>query len=168
MAEANDDLPETSAKPAGTPQPADFYRVAPVSQTVEYALRAMAIVALSGKGTSLTAAEISRQSEVPVHYLSKILRRLVAARLLISQKGHGGGFSLSRPAHEITFAHVLDAFDQLRTKGRCGFGWGHCRDDHPCPLHPAWQRLYDAFDSWASATTLADVKNPQEITKQPT
>jgi Rrf2 family protein len=134
--------------------------VAPISQTAEYALRAMAELALAESGTALKASELSRATNVPVHYLSKVLRRLVAAGLLVSQKGHGGGFALARPAHRIRFADVLEAMGEAPVSGRCAFGWGDCDARHPCPLHPAWSTLNDALVRWAHDSTLAKLRSP--------
>jgi Rrf2 family protein len=107
--------------------------------------------------TPMRALDLSRATQVPAHYLSKVLRRLVEADLLISQKGHGGGFALARPAEQIRFADVLAAVDQAPGSGRCAFGWGSCDTRHPCPLHPAWSRLNEALTCWAANTTLAEV-----------
>jgi Rrf2 family protein len=136
------------------PQPA---RVAPVSQTAEYALRAMTLIASAPEGQAITGVEIAEQVDIPVHYVSKVLRRLVEAGLLSSQKGHRGGFCLTRPADRIRFADILTAIDQQLSKDRCAFGWGTCNQREPCPLHPAWKRLNEAFSNWAATTTLADV-----------
>jgi len=106
---------------------------------------------------ALRAQDLSKQTLVPVHYLSKVLRRLVAAGLLVSQKGHGGGFVLARPASQIKFADVLAAMGEAPTGGRCAFGWGNCDARHPCPLHPAWSALTDSLMEWADSTTLAEV-----------
>jgi Rrf2 family protein len=137
-------------------QPSDGGRVAPLSQTAEYALRAMAELARP-HAEPLRGSDLSSATQVPPHYLSKVLRRLVNAGLLVSQKGHGGGFVLARPAGEIRFADVLAAVDQAPHSGRCAFGWGSCDAQHPCLLHPAWSRLNDALMSWADRTTLAEV-----------
>lgn len=132
--------------------------IAPISQTAEYALRAMAELALAEPGTALRASELSRATNVPVHYLSKVLRRLVSAGLLLSQKGHGGGFVLARPAHRIRFADVLAAMGEAPVSGRCAFGWGDCDATRPCPLHPAWSTLSDALVRWANDSTLANLR----------
>jgi Rrf2 family protein len=136
-------------------------RVAPVSQTAEYALRAMTLIAAAPEGRATTAIEIAEQADIPAHYVSKVLRRLVQADLLSSQKGHRGGFCLTRPAAKIRFADVLSAIDQELSKNRCAFGWGTCNLRAPCPLHPAWKRLNEAFANWAATTTLADVARKQ-------
>ncbi len=120
-------------------------------------MRALSQLAAYGQERALTAKELARLTLVPSPYLSKILRRLVAAELLASQKGHGGGFVLARPAASIRISDILDAVDELPNEERCAFGWGDCDAAHPCPLHPAWSRLNDALRDWATSTTLQNV-----------
>ncbi len=129
-----------------------------LTQTAEYALRALATLARLGPGESLRAADLARETSVPAQYLSKVLRRLVASGLLRAQKGHGGGFSLARGPSTIRVADVLEALDSAPIVGRCAFGWGKCNDAQPCPLHPVWSKLSESFQTWTSTTTLADVR----------
>lgn len=126
-------------------------------QTAEYALRAMAWLSLQPMGTAVRAKDLSEFTEIPLPYLSKILRRLVVAGLLDSQRGHGGGFVLARPPAEISFGQVLDAVDAAPTSGKCAFGWGRCDAVHPCPLHGRWSELQVHVRHWATRTTLADL-----------
>ena len=128
-----------------------------LTQTAEYALRAMCWLALQPDGQAVRAQDLATATDIPSHYLSKIMRRLVVARLLVSQKGRGGGFVLARPAAEISFCNVLDAVDAAPTEGVCAFGWGDCDEQHPCPMHGAWSELSSTFRDWAKHTTLADI-----------
>jgi Rrf2 family protein len=128
-----------------------------ISKTAEYAIRAMAALATLPKGTKIRTQDLGRATGIPAPYLSKILRRLVLDDLLDSQKGQGGGFSLSRPAAEIFFTDILNAVDALPTDGACAFGWGNCDQLLPCPLHGAWSRLSNQLLSWADQTNLAEV-----------
>ena len=129
-----------------------------LSQTAEYALRAMAWLASAPRDKPVRAKDLAVGSGIPIHYLSKILRRLVLASLLVSQKGQGGGFVLSRPPQEIRFTDILAAVDAYPTEGRCAFGWGACQEANPCPLHETWSELNDAIRSWAAETTLANIR----------
>jgi Rrf2 family iron-sulfur cluster assembly transcriptional regulator len=130
-----------------------------LSQTAEYALRAMAWLATMPNGQPVRAVDLSGSTGIPTHYLSKVLRRLVLANLLESQKGQGGGFSLSRPPSEIAFIDILSAIDAYPTEGRCAFGWGQCDATDPCPLHDSWSRLNDQIHDWASGTSLEEIAN---------
>lgn len=128
------------------------------SQTAEYALRVLAYMATHEGGEPVRARDLSKQVDIPPSYLSKIMRRLVEAGLLESQKGHGGGFRFARPLEEIHFADVLTAVDHdVRPQG-CAFGWEACDEHHPCPLHPFWKVLKDQFENWARRHTLQDVR----------
>jgi Rrf2 family protein len=128
-----------------------------LSQTAEYAIRAMSAIATLPTGDLVRASDIGKSTGIPPSYLSKILRRLVLAELLVSQKGTNGGFALSRPAGRIRFIEILYAVDAFPTEGRCAFGWGLCDQLKPCPLHGPWRRLKDRVQDWADNTTLAEV-----------
>lgn len=130
-----------------------------LSQTAEYALRAMAWMALRSPRDPILARELSLGTQIPAQYLSKILRRLVLAGLLESRKGRGGGFTLARPAKDIRFRDVLEAIDAYPQEGRCAFGWGACKASSPCPLHGSWSTLSDRFRVWASQSTFAGVRD---------
>jgi Rrf2 family protein len=128
-----------------------------ISQTAEYAIRAMASIATLPAAEKVRAADLGRFTGIPAPYLSKILRRLVLADLLVSRKGQGGGFALSRPAREIQFIDILNAVDAFPAEGRCAFGWGNCDEFDPCPLHNAWSRLNHSLRDWAASTSLAEI-----------
>jgi Rrf2 family protein len=129
-----------------------------LSQTAEYALRTMAQLAIGDPHTPVTGKELARQTDIPSHYLSKLLRKLVVAGLLSSQKGHSGGFRLARPAAEIRLLDILNAVEAGPDLERCSFGWGKCDAAQPCPLHPVFVQLNEAIDMWASRRTLADLR----------
>lgn len=128
-----------------------------ISKTAEYAIRAMSAIATLPEGIKIRSSDLGRATGIPAPYLSKILRRLVLAGLLVSQKGQGGGFSLSGPVAEISFIAILNAVDAFPTDGRCAFGWGNCDQLLPCPLHGAWSRLSQQIRAWANDTNLAEV-----------
>jgi len=125
-----------------------------LNQTAVYALRAMAALANLAPAETLRASELAGRTGVPVHYLAKVMRRLVLAGLVQSRKGHGGGFALSRPPRAITIENVLVASDAAPEAGQCAFGWGACDTERPCPLHPTWSRLLESITTWARQTTL--------------
>lgn len=126
-----------------------------ISRTAEYALRAMAHLAAAGPPEQ-RARDVAAGTSIPVSYVSKVLRRLVSAGLLVSRRGHGGGFRLARAPERIRFLDVLAAADDPVEGDRCAFGRGPCNPRSPCSLHPAFTELKDRVHEWASRTTLAD------------
>jgi Rrf2 family protein len=128
------------------------------TQTAEYALRAMVYLATLGKGEAIRAADLSERTQIPSHYLSKIMRRLVVDGLVSSQRGHHGGFRLAKSPEDVRFVDILEAVDYRGEPERCAFGWGACDSEYPCPLHEAWSELNLTFLEWANSNTLADMR----------
>lgn len=128
-----------------------------LSQTAEYALRAMAWIAARSPDRPLLARDVSVETRIPAQYLSKILRRLVLAGVLESRKGRGGGFMLTRPPERISFRDVLVAVDAFPAEDRCAFGWGTCNPARPCPLHESWGGMEGAFREWAAGSHFGEL-----------
>lgn len=131
-----------------------------LSQTAEYALRAVAWMSARDSNAPVLRRELSVGTRIPEEYLSKILRRLVLAGIFDSRKGRGGGFTFARPPGEIAFRDVLVAMDAWPVEGRCAFGMGMCSSKHPCPLHESWSELGTAFRRWAVETTFGHMAPP--------
>lgn len=126
-------------------------------QTAEYALRAVAQLAILAPGEMMRATDLAKKTHVPRHYMAKVLRRLVAAGLLDVHKGPGGGYLLAHPPSRITFVRVFEAVGVAPADG-CAFGFARCDAQKPCPLHPSWSAVKEEIRSWAEKTTLADVR----------
>lgn len=129
-----------------------------LTQTAEYALRAMAVLAARWSTERVTSSQLARDANIPSHYVSKVMRRLVVAGLVDARRGHHGGFRLARAPEEITFMQVLDAVDFQSHEKHCAFGLGACDPDNPCILHPAYSALQDCFLAWAESTTLVSAR----------
>lgn len=113
-----------------------------ISQTAEYALRAM--VALAEHPTEPRTAEaLSDSIMVPVPYLHKILRELAHSKLLRISRGRHGGFTLARRPEELSLLEIIDAIAPIQRMDHCPAGLlGH--DKRLCPLH---KQLDDAIQS---------------------
>lgn len=82
-----------------------------VGRRVDYALRALCYLAAQDDDRVVTCTEIQGRQAVPPHFLSKILRRLVAAGVLESVPGAHGGFRLGRPADRISVREVYECIE---------------------------------------------------------
>lgn len=125
-----------------------------LSQTVEYALRAMSHLA-SLRGRSSTCEVIAGATRVPPGYLAKVLRDLVSARLVNSFRGPGGGFVLARDAATISVLDIVNAVDPIH-RIEC------CPLDNPlhvslCPLHRCLDDALAQIEATFRKTTLGTV-----------
>jgi Rrf2 family protein len=107
--------------------------------------------------TPLRSQDIADRCQVPVRYLSAILRDQVNAGLVRSQRGRNGGYVLARSPQTIPVGEVLLGAGYDPEARPCGFGWDACDDERPCPLHPLYTELKDSLRHWAKDRTLADV-----------
>lgn len=89
-----------------------------ISQTAEYALRAVVFLAEQGT-TPCTIGPIATATKVPAGYLSKVMQSLVRGNVVKSQRGLGGGFQLARSAEEITIYDVVNAVDPIQRITEC-------------------------------------------------
>jgi Rrf2 family protein len=76
---------------------------------VDYAVRAMAELAVATPGQSVTAEAIAETQAIPPVFLKSILRELRLAELVVAHRGADGGYRLARPARDITIADVVRA-----------------------------------------------------------
>ena len=82
-----------------------------ISAKSDYAVRAMAELAVAGEQGAVKAEQISVAQDIPLNFLLGILRELRNSHLVRSQRGRDGGYVLSRPAEQITLADVIRAVD---------------------------------------------------------
>ena len=82
-----------------------------ISAKVDYAVRAMAQLAAESDEVPVKADVIAQAQDIPLKFLLGILNELKRARLVRSQRGVDGGYTLAAPADEITVADVIRAID---------------------------------------------------------
>lgn len=86
-----------------------------ISQTAQYALRAVVCLALRSPA-SLTTGQLSEMTKVSPEYLSKVMQALVRADLVTSKPGKMGGFLLKTAPESLSLLTVIEAID--------AFTWG--------------------------------------------
>jgi len=82
-----------------------------VSAKSDYAVRAAAELAAAGSDTHLKREEIAVAQKIPSKFLETILLDLKHTGIVKSTRGADGGYSLARPAADISIADVIRAVD---------------------------------------------------------
>lgn len=125
------------------------------SQTVEYALRA--VVHLADKSPEArTTGQIATATKVPKPYLSKVLQGLIRAGLARSQRGIGGGITLTKSPEDLTILEVVEAVEPLGRIRTCPLGL-EAHGVHLCPLHRRLDNALATVEDAFRRTTLAEV-----------
>ncbi|MCP4170668.1 MAG: Rrf2 family transcriptional regulator [Fuerstiella sp.] len=104
-----------------------------ISQTAEYALRAVVYLA-DQEGRPCTTARISKATEVPAGYLAKVMQSLSRSSVVDSQRGPHGGFTLITSPEELSVLEVINAIDPIQRFHTCPLKIPH-HGSNLCPLH---------------------------------
>jgi Rrf2 family transcriptional regulator, nitric oxide-sensitive transcriptional repressor len=125
------------------------------SQTTEYALRAMACLAM--KPAELVPTPVlAEQTKVPANYLAKVLQQLAAAKLITGRRGVGGGYKLARPAADIRLLDVINSVTTVTRIQSCPLGLA-THGSRLCALHRKADEAAAAVIEVYNGVTLHDL-----------
>jgi len=127
-----------------------------------YAVTAMLDLALHYKDGPITLADISQRQGISLSYLEQLFSRLRKQELVDSTRGPGGGYRLSRDAHQIAVADVITAVDEKVETTRCG-GLSNCQDDNQCLTHELWTELSSQIHNFLLGISLGNLVERQGV-----
>jgi FeS assembly SUF system regulator len=128
-----------------------------LSHLADYAVVLMTAAARRQTGERLSATELSAETGVPLPTTQKLMGQLAAARLLDSVRGASGGFSLARPAAEISLADVVEAVEGPIAMTVCSEGRTDCALDAHCRVKPHMGVVGSAVRGALGAVTLVEL-----------
>jgi len=82
-----------------------------ISRSTGYGLLAVGYIARHQDQKIILSQTISKEYDIPLEYLLKILQQLVRANVLRSKRGPRGGFSLAKSTKKITMLQIFEAVD---------------------------------------------------------
>jgi Rrf2 family protein len=127
-----------------------------LNQATGYAVCALAYIAASGGKPALVKA-VAEACGVPAAYLAKIVNILARRKLVVTQRGVGGGVSLARPPQDITLHELCNALDDPIVQPRCLLGNAECSNDRACPAHDFCTTHRARLAEFLQRTTIADI-----------
>lgn len=111
-----------------------------ISRLTDYATVLLAVLAAQPQRVQ-TAAALAEQTRIAAPTVSKLLKQLQRAGLVISTRGLHGGYQLARPAAQISAAAILDALEGPVALTDCSVAQGQCEIEQSCRVGRVWQRL---------------------------
>lgn len=136
-----------------------------ITQKAKYAFKALLYLATQPAGASLSIEAVARGADVPRRFLEHILLDLKRSGLVTSRRGRVGGYSLVKPAEEMTIGAVLRAIDgpiaPLPCISRTAYRkCADCKDEKTCNVRHLFADTYSAtlllMDGITLATALRD------------
>lgn len=129
-----------------------------LSNTSKYAIRSVIYLALySSSEEKVGLKEISEELGIPAPFLGKILQMLTRHQILDSAKGPHGGFTLKKPAIDISLMEIIDVVDGTDAFNQCLIRTSACSKDSPCSLHDKVAPYRKGLRSTLMTESIADL-----------
>jgi len=127
-----------------------------------YAVTAMLDLALHAGDKPVSLADISSRQDISLSYLEQLFAKLRRQSLVQSVRGPGGGYCLSRGAHEVFVAQIIDAVNESVDATGCG-GSTDCQNGEVCLTHHLWCDLSEQIHGFLSQISLANLVAREEV-----
>lgn len=118
-----------------------------------YAVTAMLDIAVNQAAGPITLAMISDRQEISLSYLEQIFAKLKKSGLVLSARGPGGGYRLSRNADNISISEIILAMDENMDPRKCQ-GKENCQGGARCLSHELWSDLSSMIGGFLDRITL--------------
>ena len=130
-----------------------------ISEGAAIALHAVCLLAKKPE-SNLTTSDIAYELSVSETHLSKVMQRLVKRKIVGSERGPGGGFKLSSPAHEITLLDVFEAIESFVGDTNCILTPARCTGTE-CVFGCIASKVNELVIGFMGSTTLMDVASAE-------
>lgn len=129
-----------------------------LSRLTDYAV--VVLVRLAQTAGVETAPGIAQATGIPEPTAAKVLKGLVQAGLVASQRGAHGGYRIVRPLARIPVADVIVAIDGPIALTACvDTAASSCESLSLCPMAGRWGVVNEAISDALNGITLADMQN---------
>ena len=110
----------------------------------------------------LSAAQVAQQTHLAAPTVSKLLKQLARAGLVVSRRGAQGGYRLARAPERISAADVIDALEGPVAITQCSGHNGQCDLESYCGVSTAWKKINVAIRRALDDISLAQLLRPAQ------
>jgi FeS assembly SUF system regulator len=107
-----------------------------------------------------TAADVAEHTHLALPTVSKLLKLLARGGLVISYRGAHGGYTLARPADEITAVQIIDAIEGTFGITECSTEERQCNLEAVCAIGQNWQGINGYIREMLRSVTLEHLGGP--------
>ncbi|BBN59162.1 MULTISPECIES: Rrf2 family transcriptional regulator [Hydrogenovibrio] len=130
-----------------------------------YAVTAMLDIAINQSKGPITLAMISERQDISLSYLEQIFAKLKKSDLVLSARGPGGGYRLSRDPGEISVSEVIAAVNEDLEARKCK-GRENCKGGEECLSHELWSDLSEMIEQFLENITLQKIIEKRSSVKE--
>lgn len=127
-----------------------------------YGIHAMYDLAKNASDGPVPIKVIAERQAIPEAYLEQLVAVLKRAGLVTSTRGAQGGYTLSRPAKDITVGEILRALEGGLNLVDCLTEEDACGKSCDCPSRIVYMKIRDGLNRVADGITLQDMIDDHE------
>jgi len=131
-----------------------------LNKLTDYAVVLMTHIAITPEPSLHTARELAEGTQLPLATVGKVLRVLLDHRLVISHRGMKGGYTMARPAREISVAQIIGAFEGPIGFTECNTTPGCCDLERSCTVRYNSGVIGKALQHALEGIRLSDLTKP--------
>lgn len=109
-----------------------------LTRAADYAVRVLIYLATLRNCSRIQLPALTRATDVPSSFLSKIMQALSRAGMVSSRRGPGGGFAILPAGRGASLRRVIEAIHGPVQINVCLQSGKSCPRSPRCPAHPIW------------------------------
>ncbi len=137
-----------------------------VSRGTDYGIQGILYLARQPLERVSLLRDVAQAQKVPETYLAKIFQELGKAGLVRSHRGAKGGFSLGRPASQITLRQVVEALQGPISLNRCLDIREGCWNSETCPVSEVLRKVQEQLLATLDAANLEEMVARERTKKE--
>jgi Rrf2 family protein len=138
-----------------------------ISMKSRYAVRALTELARREKakpGRPVRLGDLADSRDVPLQFLEQVFAVLRRGGVVHSRRGASGGYSLARPAAEISVLDVVAALDGVPSPAECTQGL--CEQVDTCGASSVWIEAQQALVKVLGGTSIGDLLQREDALRE--
>ena len=136
-----------------------------LSKLTDYGTVILSVMA-KDKRRLFAAMEIAMMTGIALPTVSKILKALVNAKVLLSTRGAKGGYTLACDPHKISVAAIITALEGPIALTECSISKQGCEQASGCGIGANWHLINQTIHNALESITLADLILPAAIPEE--
>lgn len=134
------------------------------SKACEYGIKASVFILDSSlKNQKVSKKDVAKAIDSPEAYTSKILQQLSKNKIIQSEKGPTGGFSVQKDKIDrLNLSMIVAAIDGDSIYEGCGLGFHQCDENKPCVIHHQYKSIRSDLKKMLENTLLVDLSEDIE------
>ena len=128
-----------------------------LSKSTDYALMALADLALLPEGQTVSARRVAESHNLPPELAAKVLQGLKKSGIVETRQGIRGGYRLARAPEEIPITDVIESVEGPLALVECMLEDGNCNLTSTCCVRTPLTRVHERVLATLADLTLAQI-----------